>query len=248
MNTLKKSSNLMRAWWATLRTSPVGMLVDRYSELFLGICLFFCLLIITATTEYRQTVQLYDDAHLVVHAHEFVEALDDLLLTVREAETDHTYYLMTGEDKYLKTYAAAIASTKVKIGQIKQLAESSLEERRKFPRLLTLLDGELTQLETDVNVRKQMELDAAQLATLASQETRAMDALETEVEQMERFEHDRLAVEEEATTTDIRSATTTILVATPLVLASFGAFVWLLFRHHKVDRRGKDDSRPPGDL
>ena len=106
----------------------------------------------------------------------------------------------------------------------------------------------VTQLETDVNVRKQKELDAAQLASLASQETKAMDALETEVEQMERFEHDLLAVEEQATTTDIRSAATTILVATPLVLASFGAFVWLLFRHHRVDRREKGHPRPPGDL
>ena len=230
MNHPKKSADLIRAWWAALRTSPTEMRLTRQSELLLGICLFFCLLVVTAVTEYRHAVQWYGDAHLVDHGHEFVEALDDLLLTVREAETGHTYYLMTGEDKYLKSYAAAIDATKQKIGSLKQLAEESLEEQSQLPRLQTFLDSELTQLASNVTVRKQKPVDAAQLAILANQETRTMDALQIEVQQIDRHEHELLAEEEEATTTDIRWAVITMLVATPAVFIAFGVVVWLLLR------------------
>jgi CHASE3 domain sensor protein len=231
MSTLKKSSDAARAWWAALRTSPSGMYLNRLSELVLGVCLFFCLLIVTAVSEYRQTVQMYDDAHLVIHAHEFVEALDGLLLTVREAETGHTYYLMTGDDKYLKSYAAGIAAAKEKIAQIKQLAENSLEERKRIPRLQTLLNSELNQLAASVWFRKETGSGAAQSMALASQETRAMDALAAEVQGMERYEQSLLKTEEQANASDYRWALRMIVISALVASVSFGAFVWWLFRY-----------------
>jgi CHASE3 domain sensor protein len=228
MSTLKKPSNLMRAWWTARTASTRGMRRNRPSDLLWGVCLFFCLLIVTTVAQYRQTAQMFDDAHLVVHAHEFVEALDGLLLTVRQAETGHTYYLMTGDDRYLKSYAAGIAATKEKIAEIKQLAENSLEERNRIPRLQALLNTELNQLSASVSLRKQKELDAAQSIVLASQETKAMDALEAEIQGLEQYEQNLLTSEEQISTSDYRWARLMIVASALVVLVSFGALLWLL--------------------
>ena len=231
MSTLKKPSRLIHAWWTARTTSARGRRLNRPSDLVWGVCLFFCLLIVTAVAQYRQTAQIFDDAHLVVHAHEFVEALDGLLLTVRQAETGHTYYLMTGDDRYLTTYAAGIAATKEKIVQIKQLAENSFEERNRIPRLQALLNSELNQLSASVSLRKQKEFDAAQSIVLAGQETKAMDALEAEVQGLERYEQNLLKVEEQSNASDYRWALLTIMASALVALVSFGALVGLLIRY-----------------
>jgi CHASE3 domain sensor protein len=231
MSTLKKPSNLIRAWWTARTTSARGMHLSRPSDLVWGVCLFFCLLVVTAVAQYRQTAQMFDDAHLVIHAHEFVEALDGLLLTVRQAETGHTYYLMTGDDRYLKSYAAGIAATKEKIAEIKQLAENSLEERNRIPRLQAALKGELGQLSASVWFRKEIGLDAAQAIVLAGQETKAMDALEAEVEGLERYEQNLLDSEEQLSASDYRWALLTIMASALVALLAFGALVWWLIRY-----------------
>ena len=231
MSTRKKPGDLIRAWWTARTNSAGGLRLHRPSDLVWGVCLFFCLLIVTAVAQYRQTAQMFDDAHLVIHAHEFVEALDGLLLTVRQAETGHTYYLMTGDDRYLKSYAAGIAATKEKIAEIKQLAENSLEERNRIPRLQALLNSELNQLSASVSLRKQKEFDAAQSIVLASQETKSMDALEAEVQGLERYEQNLLESEEQVSTSDYRWALLTIVASALVALVSFGALVWRLIRY-----------------
>jgi methyl-accepting chemotaxis protein len=202
----------------------------------IGVCLFFCLLIVTAVGQFRETALLRDDAHLAFHAHEFVEALDDLLLTVKEAETGHTYYMMTGEDKYLKTYAAAIDSTKEKIESIKRLAANSVEERNRIPGLQTVLNSELNQLSADLASHQEKGFDAARMTVLASQETRAMDAFQAEVKAIERYEQDVLQIEEHASGNHYRWAVLTIVFSAALALTLWGAVVWLL-RRHGTDQR-----------
>ena len=128
MSDLAKSSGFVRAWWSALRSSPGALGLSRGGELVFGICLFFCLLVVTAVAEYRQTIRLQDDSQLVVHAHEFVEALDELMLTVRKAENGHTNYMMTGDDRYLKTYSDAIEDIKRRIEAISASPRARLNE------------------------------------------------------------------------------------------------------------------------
>jgi CHASE3 domain sensor protein len=229
MRGFETSRDIVREWWAALRTPPSGMGLSRRGELLFGVCLFFCLLIVTAVAEYRQTIRLQGDAHLTVHAHEFVEALDELLLTVRKAETGHTYYLMTGEDRYLKTYADAIDETKRRIEGIKRLAENSLE-RQRLPRLQSLVGHELDELAVGMTDAGRA-VTTARLTALAAGETDAMNALEAEVDLIEQYERDLLKTEEKVYANDYRWAVGMILAAGLAALAWLAAFLWLLRRH-----------------
>lgn len=206
------------------------MPTTRRRDFVIGVCLFVALLLVTAVAQYRETLVLWNDAHLAFHAHEFVEALDDLLLTVREAETGHTYYMMTGEDKYLKSYAMAIDSTKAKIESIKQLAANSVEERNRIPRVQTLLSSEMHELAASLALRNEKGVDAVQLAAFASRETSAMGAFQTEVQQVQQFEQGLLSDELQAHSADHRWAVLTVVIATALILASFAALLWVLRR------------------
>jgi CHASE3 domain sensor protein len=219
------------------------MQVNQLRQFVVGLCLFFCLLFVNAVA-YRQTRQLHEDAALMVHTHEVMEALDDLLSTVKNAETDQRGYLITGEEDYLKSYDAAIAATKQKIVRIKQLIQDSPEEQDRIPRLQSLVDVELDELAGTVAFRKQPGFDAVRLKALTDQETKAMDALEDEVERMTEHEQDLLQTEEAANDTDYREAIVTIALSIVLAFATLGAFVWALRRYLRTTPLLKPESRP----
>ena len=210
---------------------------NRRRDFVVGVLLFVALLFVNALAQYRETMVLWNDAHLVFHAHEFVEALDDLLLKVEEAENGHTYYMMTGEDKYLKAYAAAINSTKEEIESIKELAANSVEERKRIPRLQALVTSEANVLATSLVLRRMTGVGAAQMATVASREAATMHALQAEVERVQQFEQGLLGNELQAHNAGHRWALLTIVIATSLSFASIAMLLWLLRRHHAEQAR-----------
>ncbi len=210
---------------------------NRRRDFVVGACLFVVLLIVAAVAQYRDTMVLWDDAHLAYHAHEFVEALDDLLLTVEEAEKDHTYYMMSGDDTYLKSYASAIDIAKHKIEVIKELAANSIEEQNRIPRLKALLKNEIDVLATSLALRKQKEVDPAQMAALVKGEAAAMDALQDEVEKVQQFEQGLLQEELQAHGADHRWALLTIAITASLSVALLVALAWLSWRHQSEQAR-----------
>jgi CHASE3 domain sensor protein len=208
---------------------------SRRNELVLGVCLFFGLLVVNAVAG-RQTQQLHADAQLILHTHQVMEALDDLLATVKDAESGQRGYLITGENSYLKSYDAAIAATKEKIVQIEQLIKSSPQELNRIPRLQTAINLEVKELANAVEVRRRPAFDSKQLVVLTDHEEQTMNSVEGEVHSLHDFEEGVLESEEQTSDNDYRWAVMTIGLSALLALAIFAGFVWLV-RRHAVERR-----------
>ena len=69
-----------------------------------GFGLLAALILINAGLAYRNTRQLHEDASLVAHTHEVLDALGDLLSIIKDAETGERGFLITGVRRYLKPY------------------------------------------------------------------------------------------------------------------------------------------------
>ncbi len=215
-------------------TSPTDVAITRSSsrraELGLGILLFLGLLAVNAIAG-RQTQQLHDDAQLMIHTHEVMEALDDLLVTVKDAESGQRGYLLTGEERYLKSYNTAIAATKEKIGHIEQLIKNSPLEERRMPPLQTAINLEVEELAESVAVRQLPNFDSARLIALTDHEAQTMGTVENEVHALQDLERGVLENEEQSSEKDYRWAVITIGTSLVLVLALFAACFGLLCRH-----------------
>src|ERR1700735_5030777 len=66
--------------------------------------LFF---VATGALSYLNFQTLKKDSALVVHSGDTLSALEDVLSTVRDAETGQRGYLLTGNESYLQPYTAA---------------------------------------------------------------------------------------------------------------------------------------------
>jgi len=76
----------------------------------IGLGVIVALLLVNAGIAYQNTRRLHNDGYWVAHTHEVLDSLDDLLSTVKEAETGQRGFLITGKENYLRPYEAALAA------------------------------------------------------------------------------------------------------------------------------------------
>src|SRR2546430_13479199 len=66
----------------------------------------FLLSLITLSS-YIYLVKVHENYLLVQHTNQALDALDDVVLTLREAETGQRGFLLTGQERYLEPYHSA---------------------------------------------------------------------------------------------------------------------------------------------
>src|SRR5690606_12347298 len=57
----------------------------------------------------------------VAHTYEVIETLESVLSLMRDAETGQRGMVITGEEKYLEPYTAALARIHARVAQVQQL-------------------------------------------------------------------------------------------------------------------------------
>ena len=75
--------------------------------LILGMGLIILLLIGNAWIGYHNIRQLNEDAAWVAHTQEVMDALEEVVSTMKDAQTGERGYLLTGENRYLQPYESA---------------------------------------------------------------------------------------------------------------------------------------------
>src|ERR1700754_1462306 len=72
-----------------------------------GLLFFFT---ISAYVAYRNLQTLQEDNQKILHCHDVIAAMDTLLSDLQDAETGQRGFLLTGNEKYLEPYDAALVS------------------------------------------------------------------------------------------------------------------------------------------
>src|SRR4051812_44741702 len=91
------------------------------NRLVAGFGLLFALLVVSAGLTYHNTRQLDENAGWVTHSNEVLDALDEVLSTMKDAETGERGYIITGDDAYLEPYNSAVADIQKQIDFAKAL-------------------------------------------------------------------------------------------------------------------------------
>jgi len=196
------------------------------------------LLILNATTSYRNTLKLVENERWVSHTHQVLTELEATLSTLKDAETGQRGYLLTGEERYLEPYHSAIARINKQVVELQQLTADNNRQQKRIGDLKIAIDSKLAELQETINLRRQQNLEAAlrevksgrgkQIMGDIRQQIAAMTAEETQLLQQR-------ARESQA------SANLTILTFTLAALVNFLLMV-LVYYLVKRDRVLRDDA------
>jgi signal transduction histidine kinase/CheY-like chemotaxis protein/CHASE3 domain sensor protein len=155
-----------------------------------GVLLFFA---ISAYIAYLNLQTLQEDSQKIIHSHNVIVAMDTLLSDVQDAETGQRGFLLTGNDKYLEPYNAALAAIPPQINDLAQLTSDNPTQQARIASLKPHVDAKLAELNQTIELRRtqgpaaalevvntdrgKIEMDAirAQLAAMAQVESELRD-------------------------------------------------------------------------
>jgi CheY-like chemotaxis protein/signal transduction histidine kinase/CHASE3 domain sensor protein len=153
--------------------------------------LFF---IASGTVAYLNVRTLRDDSARIFHSHEVIVAMDELLSAVQDAETGQRGFLLTGKDKYLEPYSAAIAAVDARFDAIATLTRDNAAQQGRLAPLRHHIDAKLAELRETVDTRRNIGAAAALAIVDTDRGKIEMDELRSQLSVMKQ-EEARLRVE-----------------------------------------------------
>src|SRR5687768_5006942 len=84
---------------------------------------------------YRNAGTLEETTGSVAHTYQVLSALDAITSTLKDAETGQRGYLITGEDRYLEPYTAAVAAIDGRIQTVADLTADNPAQQERIARL-----------------------------------------------------------------------------------------------------------------
>ncbi|TWF43933.1 response regulator [Neorhizobium alkalisoli] len=202
----------------------------------LGALAFF---VISAAVSWYNVQTLRSNNERVVHSHEVIVALSDLLSNIQDAETGQRGFLLTNSERYLEPYNAAVSAIPRRIETIAGMISDNLSQQQRLANLKARVDGKLAELRETIELRRTQGADAA-LAIVNSDrgkvEMDAVRSLLTAMRQEEtRLRMQRLAEMDNAYTTAFASSILAGLLGILLTLA-----IGVLMRQATLARRKQD--------
>ena len=187
-------------------------------------------LVLSAGLGYWNTAQLRENDAWVSHTNEVLDALESVLSTMKDAETGQRGYLITGEDQYLEPYNTALASIEKSVQQLKHLTEDNPRQHARIPLLEEQISAKLKELDRTIALRKK-DPDAARQIVLTGEGKKVMDAIRSQVQEMQQEEQDLLVAREGQSRQSYLVAVLTILCTVVLGLGMVGTIVYVLQRY-----------------
>ncbi|MET0307857.1 MAG: response regulator [Sphingomonas sp.] len=154
----------------------------------IGLLLVVLFFLVSGSIAYRNVTILRDSDARIRHSHDVITGLDELLLTLQDAETGQRGYLLTGRDQYLGPYNEAASRVGIKLDAIEKLTRDNATQQARMAPLRRHVGAKLAELRQTIDLRKEGGATAA-LALVNSDRGKAeMDAIRTQLDLMQEEE------------------------------------------------------------
>ncbi|THD61250.1 response regulator [Phenylobacterium sp.] len=153
-----------------------------------GLAAVIAFFLISGAVAYLNIQTLRADSQLVLHSHQVLSALDDLLSTAQDAETGQRGYLLTGNEKYLEPYDRAVADMVSRLDTVGSLTQDNRTQQANLAQLRRHVDAKLAELRETIDLRKTKGIDAALALVTTDRGKVEMDAIRTQADVMRQEE------------------------------------------------------------
>ena len=168
------------------------------------------------------------------HTDEVLGAIEDVVSTMKDAETGQRGYLLTGEDSYLEPYNSAVTAIQDKVRRLRQLAENSPRQQARIGIMEEQILAELKELSRTITLRRK-DPQAARQIVLTGAGKKLMDAIRAQGESMQQDERDLLAVCERQSGQSFAVAVFTTFLTFALGMGMVATLVYL--GHRQLSER-----------
>ncbi len=146
-----------------------------------GLALVLTFFLATGVLAWRNVEVLRTTNQQIIHTHEVIVAVEDILSAAQDAETGQRGYLLTGDIGYLQPYEAATSDLNRRLGDLANLTRDNPTQQAHLEELRRLLDAKMTELDATLQARRTAGMQAA-LARMGTDEgKRIMDSVRAEI-------------------------------------------------------------------
>ncbi len=150
----------------------------------IALALIAAALVGNAILAYRNTEMLVAGQGASLHSREVLNAINDLLSTVTDAETGQRGYLLTQRADYLDPYRSAPQHAAAKLTRLKQLVADNPEQSAHVTQLQTLITEKLDELRRTIELLDSGNRDSALALVDTNEGMRTMRSIRGVVDQM----------------------------------------------------------------
>lgn len=175
---------------------------------------------------YRNTTQLVDSAQRENHSYRVITELEDLSSRIKDAETGQRGYLLTGQQRYLEPYNAAIVLIEGNLNNLRQLTLDNPSQQSKLATLEPLVIRRVELIQQTLVLRETQGFEAALQIVLAGEGKDLMDRIRTILADMKLEERELLQQRSQLAETATQQTIYTILYGVPL---AFGILILIAY-------------------
>ena len=198
------------------------------------------ILISIGALSYRSQVRNQEDREWVTHSHLVVERLQVIRIDITQAETGQRSYILTGQERYLAFYRAAVDKLGPDIKALQDLTSDNSVQQENINRLKSLVADRLAGLAEGIEVRKQSGLLAGvDAVTQRNNDERWMVMIATQIDEMRHTEAELLSAR--LVTAAASTSKMKILIAGGNALAILILLVAAFVIHSETVKRNQAD-------
>ena len=198
------------------------------SKLWTGFISILLVLMVVGGISYMNTAKLTETAQWVTHTFKVLTRLRELLSTLQDAETGQRGYIITGEERYLEPYQAALRNADKQLLELKQLTVDNQDQQRRLETIGPLVSGKLDELKETIDLRRSKGLEAARAVVASDKGKKLMDQLRAVMREMEDQENELLKHREEEARISSQNTVRSIIFGSLLAFAlTIGAGLFL---------------------
>ncbi|MEH2047275.1 response regulator [Nostoc sp.] len=195
----------------------------------------FALSLATLTTigliSYQSTNQLVETSRQESHTYQVLSQLEDLNLQLTNAETGQRGYVLTGEQRYLEPYNAAIQVLDQKFKDLQNLTTDNPKQQQQLDILQPLITQKLDELKETIDLRQNQGFEASQKVVLTDRGKQLMSEIRKVIQTMEHEENTLLKQRSEKAQAAARQTLATIIYSIPLFSLLLALIGFALTRH-----------------
>ncbi|MEH2332646.1 response regulator [Nostoc sp.] len=195
----------------------------------------FALSLATLTTigliSYQSTNQLVETSRKESHTYQVLSQLEELNLQLTNAETGQRGYVLTGEQRYLEPYNAAIQVLDQKVKDLQNLTTDNPKQQQQLDILQPLITQKLDELKETIDLRQNQGFEASQKVVLTDRGKQLMSEIRKVIQTMEYEENTLLKQRSEKAQAAARQTLATIIYSIPLFSLLLALIGFALTRH-----------------
>jgi signal transduction histidine kinase/DNA-binding response OmpR family regulator/CHASE3 domain sensor protein len=158
--------------------------------IWLGLAAATLFFVATGAVAYLNFQTLKQDSALVVRSGDTLTTLEDVLSTVKDAETGQRGYLLTDNEGYLGPYNAAVEQIGRRLDALRRLTTDNPTQQDRVSSVKQHTDAKLAELKQTIDLRQSQGKAAALAVVQTDRGKEEMDAIRTDISAMEQEEID----------------------------------------------------------